>query len=394
MVVGTRSTPAAVATGNLSPLELLERVLDEVFGFAAGVPVRLALEEAGVVSITDLLTLASEDITMLRYSPGAGTTPTSALKALEIAKLRKIAPFHAELCRRKGGIPSLLEDHWLTTRASEWDEFRTNPELFARASTTGGVPGTPSLRQNPSPTIGTIGQSTTVQSATTSLRDSFARAIKKDPESYPAFKEARFWDTWNRELISKAHLHEISDVLNPSFIPATNEEAQLFELQKKFLYAVFLSKVTVADGINIVKQEKDAQKCYQALVFRFEQSAEATMDAQSIREKIQDLKLDKSWRSSATKFINFYESQVILLESLTVDRALLWHEKTKITMLASAVKSNKDLATIMSQDNLDVAKGRVAMTYEQYIALLKFKAHELDGAEKIKRRMFYALSDH
>ena len=36
----------------------------------------------------------------------------------------------------------------------------------------------------------------------------------------------------------------------------------------------------------------------------------------------------------------------------------------------------------MSQDLLDVAKGRAAMTYEQYIALLKCKAHELDGAEK------------
>ena len=238
------------------------------------------------------------------------------------------------------------------------------------------LPASGSFSSVPSP------HPTIVTGLSTSARDHFARSIKKDSESYPAFKKARFWDAWNRELISKAHLHEISDLFNPNFVPATNAESQLFELQKKFLYAVFLSKVTVADGINIVKTEKDAQKCYQALVFRFEQSAEATMDAQSIREKIQDLKLDKSWRSSATKFINHYESQVILLESLTVDRALLWHEKTKITMLASAVKSNKDLASIMSQDLLDVAKGRAAMTYEQYIALLKCKAHELDGGEK------------
>ena len=102
----------------------------------------------------------------------------------------------------------------------------------------------------------------------------------------------------------QAHLHEISDVLSPLFVPATDAGAQLFELQKKFLYAVFLYKVTVPNGINIVKQEKDAQKCYQALLFRFELSAEATLDSRSIREKIQDLKLDKSWRSSPTNFIN------------------------------------------------------------------------------------------
>ena len=81
------------------------------------------------------------------------------------------------------------------------------------------------------------------------------------------------------------------------------------------------------------------------------------MDANTIREKIYDLKLDKSWRGTATKFLQHFESQIILLESLMEDRALLWPERTKMIMLESAVKSNKDLAMIMSQERLDVAKG-------------------------------------
>ena len=58
------------------------------------------------------------------------------------------------------------------------------------------------------------------------------------------------------------------------------------------------------------------------------------------------------------KFRQHFESQIILLEeSLTEDRALLWPERMKMIMLESAVKINKDVATIMSQERLDVAKG-------------------------------------
>ena len=86
------------------------------------------------------------------------------------------------------------------------------------------------------------------------------------------------------------------------------------------------------------------------------------MDAQTIREKIRALKLDKSWNTTVTKFINHYQSLVILLESITVDPTLLWPEKLKTIMLASAVQSNKDMAFIMSQERLDVTKGCTPMT--------------------------------
>ena len=92
------------------------------------------------------------------------------------------------------------------------------------------------------------------------------------------------------------------------------EENELFELQKRFMYSVFLSKITVADGAHIVKSILDAQECYEALVQRFSHSLEATMDANTIREKIHALELDKSWRGTATKFLQHYESQILLLE--------------------------------------------------------------------------------
>ena len=61
-------------------------------------------------------------------------------------------------------------------------------------------------------------------------------------------------------------MHDLSNVLDFSYLPATAEENELFELQKRFMYSVFLSKITVADGAHIVKSIPDAQECYEALV--------------------------------------------------------------------------------------------------------------------------------
>ena len=114
-----------------------------------------------------------------------------------------------------------------------------------------------------------------------------------------------------------------------------------------------MSKITVADGAHIVKSIPDAQECDEG-VQRFSHSPEATMDANTIREKIHALKLDKSWSGTATKFLQHYESQILLLESITDDRALLRPEKTKMIMLESAVKSNKNLAALMTVEHLDI----------------------------------------
>ena len=116
---------------------------------------------------------------------------------------------------------NLLSDYqWTTVEPQDWREYCVNPKSF------GGSPKLPA----------------TTRAAATTLRDTFAKSIKKDPEAYPSFKEARFWDAWNRELHSKAHLHDLKNVLDYSYLPATAEETELFELQKRFMYSVFLSK--------------------------------------------------------------------------------------------------------------------------------------------------------
>ena len=80
----------------------------------------------------------------------------------------------------------------------------------------------------------------------------WSQGIKRDTEAYPTFKESRFWDKWNREFKSKAHLHGVSDVLDGNYTPLPGIETANFELKKTFVYAVFLGKIELNEAANIV----------------------------------------------------------------------------------------------------------------------------------------------
>ena len=227
---------------------MLDILLVMITGFPPDSEAKQALTHAGVRSIVDIFTLEDNLIGQLTYHDG---TERVSLRPLDISKLRKIGPFHEALCDREN-VYSLTNYMWSNVEPDDWHEYCVNPKSF------GGSPKLPA----------------TTRAAATTLRDTFAKSIKKDPEAYPSFKEAQFWDAWNRELHSKAHLHDLKNVLDYSYLPAMPEENELFE---RFMYSVFLSKITVADGAHIVKSIPDAQECYEALVQRFSHSLEATM---------------------------------------------------------------------------------------------------------------------
>ena len=113
MVVGTRNTPAvaAVDTENVPTDEMLAHVLEAIFGFGDGSPVRRALMEASVESINNLLTLISRNCDILRrmgaanykaQGPGNGENEENY-------------PFSCRPLPSKRGVTSLEDDIWLST---------------------------------------------------------------------------------------------------------------------------------------------------------------------------------------------------------------------------------------------------------------------------------------
>ncbi|MGL4933427.1 MAG: hypothetical protein ACRC4P_08975, partial [Aeromonas sp.] len=362
---------------------VLDHVLEVLIGFPTDSPVKQSLLAAGVTDIIDLLSMDPPSIDQLETTIEDGST--TPLRLMDRIKLKQVATFHRSLSAMRN-TDYLSADDWLSLSPTDWAHYRVNQPYYhgflpRETTTTNSTATTAVAATNTAPN-----SEAEITSTHRTKKENFTYGIKKDPESYPVFKEGRFWDAWNRELNSKASLHDVSNVLDAHYVPTTADDIDLFEVQKKFMYAVFLSKVQASDAMTIVKREKDAQKCYQQLVHRFEKSAEASLDAQALLEKIQSIRLDKSWRSTPSKFLTYWENQTALLDALTENPEEMWSEKARMAHLVSAVSPNKELAAIWQADLMDRTKGKGAMTYSQYKELLKVRAYALDNEKSTSSR--------
>ena len=63
------------------------------------------------------------------------------------------------------------------------------------------------------------------------------------------------WDNWNRSTTAQIRVQEVSDVLDPNYIPPNQEARDLFIKQHKFMYAVFKKPLFTNKGkaLGIIK---------------------------------------------------------------------------------------------------------------------------------------------
>jgi hypothetical protein len=68
--------------------------------------------------------------------------------------------------------------------------------------------------------------------------------------------------------MNQAHSQDVSEVLDPSYVPTTNQAKELFLEKQKYVYSVLECKVITDKRRTIVQEYKDtfdAQKVYQKL---------------------------------------------------------------------------------------------------------------------------------
>ena len=134
---------------------VLDYLLESIMGFPMDSEVKQALFDAGMRSPLDLFTMEIDLLSQLTYKVG---TERERLRLLDVSKLRKIGSFHDALCDREN-VYALSVYQWETVDSNDWREYCMNPKSF----TGGSKP------------------SATMKAATTTLRDNFAKSIKKHP---------------------------------------------------------------------------------------------------------------------------------------------------------------------------------------------------------------------
>ena len=67
----------------------------------------------------------------------------------------------------------------------------------------------------------------------------FKRGIKRDITYFTPLKEEKQWDTWQHTTIALTCAQDVSEVLEPTYMPTTSEEIDLFDEKQKYMFAAF-----------------------------------------------------------------------------------------------------------------------------------------------------------
>ena len=340
-------------------VDTLSHLCLNVFGFRTNTFYYKALTQNQIIGITDFLSLDLETIQQLSFVNDQGTQ--SKLIPAQVSKLNYAVQW-MKWYRKKFG--PFMPSSWLECTSDDFEDFLFNRDEILRS----------------------IPLSTLTTETKDNALSTFNKSIKLDINQYTTFKEDRFWDIWHRSFKAQIELHNMSSVLDPKFTPSTQEQIELFKRQQAFVYTVLLQHVQTAAGKIIVREHadsRDARSTYLKLLDRYSKSPEAQANAQEIRNKISNLKLDNTWKSTAASFINLWKSLYLQLEDMT---PLEEHETSivKKKLLENAVIKNEKLANVTELERITVQQGGSPLTYEKYLSLLETAASNYDRAHKNK----------
>src|SRR5687768_13125259 len=189
-------------------------MLDTVLGLEPDSEVHKAMTLNQILSPRNLRGLDKSDNEQLEYPTAtAGVNDKLSKGMIGLQKCFK------EYVAHKAAIGQPIKDpDWVTISQEEYDDYRCAP------ASTLALPqpmATPRPAQPPP-----------------DLVQDFRRGIKRDINLFMTFKDDAAWDNWNRSTIVQARAQDVADILDPTYVPSTTEERDLFTEKQKYIYAV------------------------------------------------------------------------------------------------------------------------------------------------------------
>ena len=150
-------------------------------------------------------------------------------------------------------------------------------------------------------------------SHTYSAATEFDKASKRSVSDYNVLSNKEGWAKWQRQFIGTARDHKCENVLDPRYVPTTQEEVDLFDVQQRFMYSVFTKVLTEPSAVDILRKYAnptdrtrfgDAQSIYQEIVDHFEGGAIQRVTIISIDTKLTNMRLNRDWSKTVLAFVN------------------------------------------------------------------------------------------
>ena len=69
--------------------------------------------------------------------------------------------------------------------------------------------------------------------------ESFKRSIKRDSNQFTNLKEGKYWCNWRSKTLATNRAQDADEVIDPNYMPSSQDNVELFEEKQKFVCSVF-----------------------------------------------------------------------------------------------------------------------------------------------------------
>ena len=338
-----------------------------------------ALDSAGMDSVADLITLTDAQIDALSYDDGTGTVQTPSLASRN--KLRILRAWNLHLQQVQGTRRVDWSDH-LTVNEDEWDEFRVG--IYVAPGTAPPNPVANAPVASPVPPLVPTPRFVQVSNPASDFR----RGNKRDKTHYREFKDESQWDEFKRVTRATIYAHGCENVINPSYVPSSQDDIVLFEEQQKFMYDVWATILKTPMGKHYVRlheSTRDAQAVWRDLTTYMRSSTRADIEIEGLMTTLTSIRLTSATKGNTQQFVLDWLDKLRIYEDLTPPSAH-FPEIMKKAMLQNALNGLKVFRDVKTSEQLEVAKGQGPLTYQAYISLIQQVAASYDKSLEPQNR--------
>ena len=114
------------------------------------------------------------------------------------------------------------------------------------------------------------------------MAQQFKKTVKRDVSSFDVFKDKKRFKKWHLNLLATAAAQDVEEILDPNYVPITQEEKYLFTEKQKYMYLVATKILLTNRGVVYVGQheaEKDAQQIFEKVIDVYLHSRTSNIDA-------------------------------------------------------------------------------------------------------------------
>ena len=280
--------PATRSTAALAPNATgaaFDHLLQTIWGVTNASVVYKTLDYHGYkTDVAALVEITDEDTKQMSHPDPADTTKLLPTHSVMLAgKLRRWR--HYLTCHASQGDP-LNPDQFINLACADFQDW-VNTIYLPQILPNIGLPPLTSTGTTPTPI------------------DTFNRGVKRDPSAFPVLQQDSQYDTWHRATVATAKAQNCGNIVDVNYTPIGPSEIDLFELQKTYMYSVFVNTLKTDTGKQLVRNSADAHKIFKDLTSHYTLSAKASIDGSVLLEYVTGIQLGAgaSGRGSTHAFV-------------------------------------------------------------------------------------------